>query len=239
MDAESSHSDQALRLMAWLEVNWRRAAGMLAAIIVVGVVVAFFVWSGNEKERKASGALSSLLITTNAVPSAQLLAFAREQEGSGAAVRATLLAATALFNENRYQEAQAQFEAFLGMAPPDSLIPEARYGIASCKEAQGLVEAAIVDYQAIVENPASGNVVPQARFELGRLYQDQGKLDLARTQFELLARDRGSSLAAEAVMRLQTLPRPEPVAPLSPTTPIIKIPSAAPASNATPSTSQP
>ena len=239
MDAESSHSDQALRLLAWLEVNWRRAAGMLAAVIVVGVVVAFFIWSGKETERKASGALSALLITPDTGSSEQLLAFARENPGTAAAVRATLLAAAALFSEDRYQDAQAQFEAFLGMQPPDALIPEARYGIASCKEAQGLVEAAIADYQAIVENPGSGNVVYQARFALGRLYQEQGKPELARVQFELLARDRGTSLAAEAAIRLQTLPRPEPVAPSSTATPTIRIPSAVPSPNAASITNQP
>jgi predicted negative regulator of RcsB-dependent stress response len=213
MDAEISHSEQWLRLLAWLEDNWRRLAAVASGVIVVGIVVAFVLWQGGEKQRSASEALSLLLVKAEGATGDGLAQFAAEHTGTEAGTRALLLAAGALFTEGRYPEAQARFEEFLREAPVSPLTFKARLGIAACKEAQGQVDAAIQDYQALVENPGSGNVLQPARYALGCLYVQQGRPELARVQFQELARATGSALAAEAQARLRELPAPAVSAP--------------------------
>ena len=206
MDAEIGHSDQLYRFLGWLEVNWRRAAAIAAVIVVVGVIVAYFLWQGEEKEKTASQALSSLLMDENTLSADSLLQFAESHAGTKAGARATLLAAGRLFTDGKYAEALAQFQRFLEAASVPSLAAEARFGVASCKEALGETEAAIAGYKSLTEDAGSDNVLPQARFALARLYSVQGQTELARTQYELLASERNSSLAGEAQARLGELP---------------------------------
>jgi predicted negative regulator of RcsB-dependent stress response len=206
MDAEISQSEQWLRLVAWLEDNWRRVAAIAAMLVGVGIVVAFVIWQGGQKQLKASAALSGILAAPTAASSDALLRVAGEHPGTDAGMRASLLAAAALFTEGQFAESQSQFERFLVDQPSGATAPQARFGVAACKEAQGQVDAAIADYKAIVDNPASGNVIPQARFALGGLYVEQGQTDLAREQYQALAAIQGSSLAAEAQALLAELP---------------------------------
>ena len=210
MDAGIGHSVQLYRVLNWLEENWRRAAVITCGIIVVGIVVAYFLWQGKEQERKASHALSGLLARGDTVSAEALLQVADAQAGTQAGSRALLLAAGRLFADGKHAEAQAQFEKFLQSDPEPSLTAEARLGLAACKEALGDTQAAVAGYKAIADNPASGNVLPQARFALARLYSAQGEIELARSQYELLAAERGSSLASEAMARLNELPAAEP-----------------------------
>lgn len=206
MEADISQSEQWLRFLAWLEDNWRRAAAIASVVLGIGIVVAFVMWQGVEKERLASEALSFLMVANQAPTGDALLGFADKHNGTMAGTRALLLAAGAYFAQGKYGEAQSQFERFLAEQPAGPLTAQARFGVAACKEAQGQIDGAIGGYKSIVENPASGNVIPQARFALGRLYAEQGQPDLARTEFEELAQASGSSLAAEARSRLMELP---------------------------------
>jgi predicted negative regulator of RcsB-dependent stress response len=206
MDAEISQSEQWLRFVAWVEDNWRRVAAVASVLIGVGIIIAFVVWQGGQKQLQASTALSQVLAAPVAPSSAALLAVAEEHGGTEASHRAMLLAAGALFTEGRFAEAQTQFERVLAEQAGGVGTPQARFGVAACKQSQGQVEAAIADYKSIVDNPASGAVIPQARYALGGLYVKQGQPELARVQYEALSKTPGSSLAAEARTLLTELP---------------------------------
>ncbi|MCU0772300.1 MAG: tetratricopeptide repeat protein [Verrucomicrobia bacterium] len=208
MDAELTHSEQWLRFLAWLEDNWRRVAAVASIVIGLGVVVAFVLWQGAQKQRNASEALSLLLVAPEGSSSDRLTRFASDHAGTEAGTRALLLAGGALFAEGKYPEAQARFEAFLAGQPASPLTPKARLGVAACKEAQGQIDAAIQEYQGLAESRGSGNTMPVARFSLASLYVQQGRPDLARVQYEELARMQGSALAMEAQARLRELPAP-------------------------------
>lgn len=212
MDTELTQSEQWLRLLAWLEDNWRRVVGVGSVVIGIGIVVAFVIWQGVEKQKTASEALSMLLAAPEAPSGNALLAFADDHADTRAGARALLLAAGALFTEGEYPEAQSRFEQFLATQPVGPLTAKARFGVAACKEAQGQYEAAINDYKSIVENPASGNVIPQARFALGNLYVVQGQPELARQQYEELEDVAGSWLAIKVQALLAELPTPSPMA---------------------------
>lgn len=223
MDAEISQSEQWLRFQAWLEDNWRRVLAIALVVIGVGIVIAFVMWQGQQKQRGASEALSVLLAAPEDLTGEALLAFSSEKAGTDAGARALLLGAGALFTEGKFPEAQEQFQRFLAEDPAGPMTAKARFGVAACKDAQGLSDSAISDYESIVKNPASGNVIPQARFALGSLYVAQGQPDLARAQYEELLKIQGSSLAAEARARLAALPastasRPVDIPALAPAT---------------------
>jgi len=237
MDAETQGSEQWFRFLAWLEDNWRRVAAVSLVVILVGVVIAFFVWQQGQKQRMASAALSALLASGEAVSPQALVDISEAHAGTAAAERAVLLAAGRYFTDGNYAAAQKLFEQYLAGDAEESLIAEARLGVAACLEAQGKTADALEAYKALAETPSSGNVIPQARFALAQLYARQGQTDLARTQYELLAREQGSSLAREAQLRLAELPPPAPatVTPKVSLTPT----SAAPASAALVSTNQP
>ena len=207
MDSEISQSEQWLRFVAWLEDNWRRVAAVAGVVVAVGVVISFVIWQGGQKQLQGSAALSQVLASPNGAPSSDaLLRVAREHTGTKAGNRAMLLACAALFTEGRFAESQSQFEDFLAGQPAGAATPQARFGVAASKQAQGQAEAAIADYKSIVDNASSGNVIPQARFALAGLYAGQGQTDLAREQYEALAVIQGSSLAAEARVLLSELP---------------------------------
>lgn len=210
MDGEITQSEQWLRFLAWLEDNWRRVAAVASVVIGVGVVVAFVMWQGGEKQKRASEALSMLLIESQVPGGKALQDFANQHPGTMAGSRALLLAGGAFFTEGEFQQAQSQFERFLAEEPPGPLTAQARFGVAACREAQGQIEGAIKDYKSIVENPAGGNVIPEARFALGNLYAEQGEHALARAQYQELADGPESSLSSEARSRLAQLP-PAPV----------------------------
>lgn len=208
MEAEISQSEQWLRFVAWLEDNFRRVVGTAAVVIGVGVVVAFFVWQGAEKERTASEALSVLLMAPEATSSSALLALAEEHDGTGAAIRARLLAGGALYAEGQFEEARQQFQAILAGSVGSGEAAQARFGIAACREALGETDEAIGEYRSLVSGAGNGNVVPLARFALAQLYEEKGELTLAREQYEKLQTSMSSSLAAEAGVRLAALPAP-------------------------------
>jgi len=208
MDTEISQSEQWLRFLAWLEDNWQRVATIGVVVIGIGTVVAFFLWQGGQKQKQASQALSFLLVGSTQPAGAALVDFAREHEGTLAATRARLMAGGAFFVEGNYELAQAEFENLQSEPGAGPMIPEARFGLAACKDAQGQTEAAIDAYLAIVENPSNASVIPQARFALARLYMAQGLIEMARMQYQELASVPGLSLAAEARARLMEMPAP-------------------------------
>ena len=206
MDAEISQSEQWLRILAWIEDNWRRVAMVGGAVIAVGIVVAFVVWQGNQKQRNAAEALSLLYVSPGGPTGEALAGFAEAHGGTAAATRARFLSAVGMFTDGRYADAQQAFERILSEETVGPLFPMVRLGIAACKEAQGQSDAAITDYAALVENPSSGHTIPQARFALAKLYLDRGDVELAREQYEELSKVHGRSLAPEARNPLMTLP---------------------------------
>ena len=92
---------------AWFEANKKPTLYGVGAVLVVGVIVAFFVYRQNAREVAASEALSAVTVSQitrqssgDMVPA--YLKVANEYPKSGAGSRALLLAAAELYTEGKY-----------------------------------------------------------------------------------------------------------------------------------------
>lgn len=233
MESDVLQSPQVYKLWAWLETHRKQVVIGCAAAVVVGIVTTFFFWQQNEKETSAGGALSDILIQTmmTGVPNNDaLLKFAAEYPGTSAGARARLLAATGLYDENRFAEAQTQFERFLREHPDSPYTAEAQLGLASCLQIQGKLGEAVAAYSKLVQSRSAGNTVLQAKFALADLYEMQGKGEQARSLFEEIYRSAPNTTAGlEAVSRAQELAMKLAPPPVTPAPATAWIPTNAPA----------
>lgn len=199
------------RAWAWFEVNRKQVAWGAVAVVVAGLVIAYYFWSDSQREVKASLALSEAMITGLAggapgdvVEAYRKVAAAHPRTAAGA--RAALLAAGRLFEEGKFAEAQAEFQRCLREFPDSPFRGQAMLGVAASLEAQGQKEAAMQAYQDLVRRMPQDVATPQAKFALARLYEAQGRIEEARELYEELTRTQAhSSLGNEAVFKLQEL----------------------------------
>jgi predicted negative regulator of RcsB-dependent stress response len=239
MESDVLQSPQVYKLWAWFETHRKQALIGCVAAVAVGIVAAFFFWQQNEKETSAGDALSKIIIQammTGAPNTDALLKFAAENPGTSAGARARLLAATGLFDENKFAEAQTQFEKFLREHPDTPFTAEAQLGLASCLQTQGKLNEAVAAYNRLAQSHSAGNTVLQAKYSLADLYEAQGKGEQARTLFEQVYRSGpNTTIGLEAESRAQELVMKQPPAPMTPAPATAWIPTNAPALNPAPS----
>lgn len=224
------------RAWAWFEKNHKQALVGAVAVVIIGVVVAFFIWRQGQRQKEAGAALSDVSLTASAsTPAGATIApeaylkVAAQYPNSKAGAQAVLLAGGSLFAEGKYPEAQAQFERFTREYHNSSLLGEALLGIASCLEAQGKLDQAVTAYKELIARHPGESIVPQAQFSLAGLYERQKRPELARDMYEQVDREsRYSILGSEAGLRLQELSEKNPNLPPSlgapATSPTVKAP---------------
>ena len=196
---------------AWFEANKKPTLYGAGIVLVVGVIVAFFLYRQNAREVAASEALSAVTVSQitrqssgDMVPA--YLKVANEYPNSTAGGRALLLAAADLYTEGKYDQAKAQFERFRRDYASSPFLGQALLGIAACLDAQGKAREAMTAYQNLIARRPGDFVVSQARFSLARLQEAQGEPDKARILLEEVERsDPYGSLGSEAGMRLEEL----------------------------------
>src|SRR6185369_4867829 len=122
---------------------------------------------------------------------------------SNSGARALLLAASSLFGESKYAEAQAQFERFVREYQGSPFMGQAQFGLAACLDAQSKTDQAATAYKDLITRRPNESFVPQAKFALARIYEAQGKPELARDLYQDIERAAAfTSLGNEAGMRL-------------------------------------
>lgn len=187
------------------------------AVAVVATVAAFVIWRKGQRELAASEALSKVrppaartAATLTGLADAYLKV-AGERKGTAAAMRARLLGATALFEEGKYADAQAQYEKFLSEYPDSPHRPEAFLGVAACLAAQGRVAEAIPRYQDLVSRFPQSPVAVQAKVSLARLYElNQKPAEALRLYQELSRGEAWGSVVEEARLRIEDLLQQHP-----------------------------
>jgi predicted negative regulator of RcsB-dependent stress response len=177
MSSEAPEMSQGVEFLAWLEVNkWR--VGIAAAVVAVVVTSALVYRAyGREREVQANTALLRAQRTSgrpdaSARPSADsYLRVANDFAGTGAAERALLLAAQALFEAGKFAEASVQFEAFLRESGESTLAPAAALGVAACLDAQGKTNEAVAAYQGLLVRYPGSSTANQAKLALAGLFE--------------------------------------------------------------------
>ncbi len=204
-------------LWAWAELNRQKLAILAVALTVIGGAVYVYRYLAAEKEMAANQAILELRPTPSAStnppalsPSA-FLKVAADYPGTGAAERALLLAAGAMFSEGRYGEAQTRFEKFAHDYPESIWASSAAYGVASCLEAQNKRDEALTAYQNVVARYANDFIVTDTKFALARLFEAQKQPDPALKIYEEISRPAAKNpRASDALMRKEHLVKQYP-----------------------------
>ena len=212
MESDAGQIPISHKALAWFEANKKQTLTGAGVLLVVGVIVAFFLYHQNEAQIAASEALSMVAMPqlTGAGARADTveayLKVAATYPNSGAGARALLMAAGGLFVDGKYDDAKAKFEQFKRDYADSPYMGEALLGIAACWDAQGKKTEAMAAYKELITRRPGDSNVPNAKFALGRLHAAQNEPDQARTFFEDVERTEPyGSLGDEARMQLEEL----------------------------------
>lgn len=206
------------QVWAKLEANKKQVAWGSAVVAVVALVVSYYTWSQAQKNVQAGQALSAVM--ADAMPgggrteSAEAyLKVVAEYPRTSAAARAALAAAGTLFAQEKYAEAQAEFQKFTRDYPDSPFRGQALLGVAASLDAQGKMDEAARAYKELIDRHPSDIVVPQAKFELARVYEAQNRIKEALELYEELSRTHNyNSLGGEADLKVKELKSKVPAA---------------------------
>ena len=211
MESEATQSVGLVHFLAWLDLNKKRVLLGAGIVAVVAAVVALVIYSHNQKEVRASEALSDVIPPRSPlVPSGDLagqyLKVAAEHTGTKAAQRALLQAAATFFTDGKWVEAQNTFERVLKEYPGSDWSAQADYGVAVSLDAQNKPAEATARYEALVKRYPNDAVTADAKLGLARQYVHQNKAEPAAKLYDELTRGGiNSPLAQEAYMEQQDL----------------------------------
>ena len=176
--APTHENEDARQFSRWMAEYGRPALIGLAVAVVA--LLGLQVWRG-QKESKAAAAVQALF-QSNSPEELQQLASADPEAPT--APMALASAAAEFYAQNRYDEAKAAYERFLGQYPAHMLAPDAAVGVAASLEALDQFEEAAASYEAFAQaNPASA-LRPQAVFGAARCLEQLGKFAEARALYE-------------------------------------------------------
>jgi TolA-binding protein len=205
MSSEVDFTEKQLDLLAWLEKNRNKLLGGLGAAIVIGVAVAAAQNSARKAEIAAANDLAALGAQLDdegermEPKAAEYLAVRDEHPGSGAAERALILAAGALFAEGDFDGATTRFNEYLASYPEGIHIPTARLGKAACADAKGEAEQALAEYKTVAESFPNDPVAEQAKLARAHLLESTGKPDEAlRIYDQMIASVTGGAFTSDA-----------------------------------------
>lgn len=223
MESDAGQIPISHKAWAWFEANKKQTLWGAGVLLVVGTIIAFFLYRQNEADITASEALSNVSMPQASGARADTveayLKVAATHPRSKAGARALLLAAGGLFVDGKYDEARTQFERFRREYSDSLFMGEALLGIAACLDAQGKTRDAMAAYKDLIDHRPGDSNVPQARFALARLHQAQNEPEQARNLFEEVERSQPyGSLGDEARMQLEELKTkfPKLLAPVTP-----------------------
>jgi predicted negative regulator of RcsB-dependent stress response len=207
MSEQESPSVAFYRALAWIEANLKPLIIAFIAIVIVGFSIAAYRWQNERTERAASDALLRLKSPARSAESesgpdaSAYLKVAEEYRGTSAARRALLLAASAMFAQNNYADAQAQFEKFSREHSQSSLAPIAAYGAAASMEAQSRADEALAAYQNLSVRYPNSPLSNDAKLSMARIHEIKGQPEQALRIYNELIKPIGQREAGNEAMQ--------------------------------------
>lgn len=201
-----------LDLLAWYEVNKKAVfAGLGLIVVAVGVVI---VWKHQAQVRieEASSALFAVRAKageTNALSVDALVAVSQQHSGSPVAAQALVLAGRELFNQGKYAEARAKFEAVAndGSSPLQGI---GLYGVAACFDAENKLNESLSAYSGVIAAPSGAAFAQQARIAKARVHEALKQYKEALALYDEVSKAKGSALSGDALLRRASLIRAHP-----------------------------
>jgi tetratricopeptide (TPR) repeat protein len=217
MDAQQTQSDSFYNFLGWLEVNKRKVAIWAAAALAVVLIGIAVISYQQQKERRASEALSNVRPPSAAVGAPTTgaadayLKVAKDHAGTQAAARALLLAAATKFQDADYTEAARYYEQFIREYPESRWLPQAYFGVASCLDAQSKPAEALKQFELLRRQFPNDAVIEETKLAVARLYETQNRPgDAYKLYDELLKANPYSGLGTEAGLRQAELVEKHP-----------------------------
>ena len=186
---EAEESDRLFEFGVWLDEN------RLTAIVVAGVALigGFYIYISQFNAEQLVGEAGSTLEATNivsrqfgSVPPKSYKSVKEQYPDSSAGQRAWLLWARGLLDAGKYQDAQDQFEEFLGKNGKSPMAPGAELGRALCLDELSKKDEAKDEYTKIIEKYPGQLVAQYATINLAALHQEDGQPDKARDLYQKL-----------------------------------------------------
>ena len=110
------------------------------------------------------------------------------------------------FEAEKFEQAHTQFVQFLAQYPQEPKAGHAQYWIGECLYYQGRYEQAILEYDKVVKNFATGDRVPFALYKEGICFSKLGDASAAKLLFQRVVQDfPDSSPAAVARIKLKAM----------------------------------
>lgn len=206
-------SGKLYELWAWYESNRKKINTWATVVVLVGIAVAYTVWSAEQKQEKASMALFGLgeptvVIAKGNVPGADFMKIAEQYPGTSAAERALVEGGVAFFSQADYEKAEKTFSDFLKRFPSSPFVSTAAYGIAACLDAQGKNDAAVAEYQKVIKTyPLQAD---QAKLALAAVYEGTGDFQKAYDLYDELTKNYSAAWARSAYSRKYSLEQRHP-----------------------------
>ncbi|MBL9169368.1 MAG: tetratricopeptide repeat protein [Verrucomicrobiales bacterium] len=212
MQPEVSQSDGMLRFEAWVHANRNLIITGVGMVAAGGLMIYGYVSYQEGSETKAAEALTNVqpVRPRENPPAGELAAgylkVAADHPGTVAGRQAVLRAASALFGDGKYAEAQAQFEKFLSNSSGSPFASQAAFGVAACLDAQGKTTEALAKYDEVAKRYSTEGVAEDAKLSMAKLYVAQNKPELAYKLFEEITQgSRGGTAGQEAFMKREEL----------------------------------
>jgi len=205
--------DLTLSVLTWLEEN-KKTLGI--GFAVVSALVVTLIVQKNLSASAEAGANQALLaaLTPGAkgtgASAADLSKIAAQHPGTAAAERSEFLAATKLFEDGKYAEAQKAFEAFNQAHPDSPLGGMSTYGAASALDAQDKGAEAIAAYGRFLSGFATDPLAGQARLAKALVHESLKQHREALALYDEAARDATSMAGQEASSRKAALIQAHP-----------------------------
>lgn len=203
--SSSSHAE-ALPASLEAEIFWTKNQGKIIAGIVLLLVAlclyGVFQVTNAQKQAAAATALAE------AKTPEQLRGVIGAYPNSAVSGNARILIAEQFTKDKKYDEAIAEYETFVREQPAHPLAPSGWLGVASIREQQNQLDAAITAYQTVRSQYKDSYAVPFAMLSEGKLLARQGKTSESKELLEKLAADYPASAFSNFATREIEAPLP-------------------------------
>ncbi|MGE3311220.1 MAG: tetratricopeptide repeat protein [Limisphaerales bacterium] len=205
---EAPEQDRMLNALAWVEIHRKQL--MMGVVALIAVFAATYLWRQLAAQRELEGNAALLVLRSRptqpetAAKAADYLKVAEQHASTTAGLRARLLAASAYFAENRYSDAQAEFERVLAADGSGVLGAQAAFGVAASLDAQDQQDAAIAKYQDVISRFPHDAVALRARLGLARIHETRKQPENALRFYDEILRDREPGEAGVAATQART-----------------------------------
>ena len=199
MEPAETHPDKLVDFWEWLVEH--RTQVSLAIIAALGIGMIVYVKKVRRLQDEEAAAEEFLAAsspefeiegaTPNLTASARFQKVADDNPGTTAAINASFLAASSMFDERAYDNAAMAFMKFYSSNPASALAPAAIFGAAASRDAASQAEGAVKGYQNVVSQFPNSLEATQSRIALAKLYlaKSTPDTDKAKALLDEVAKD--------------------------------------------------